>query len=80
MRGYAGPLSIKAVVHGTAEWQAEKSRFKLDASSYLALNHGQPYSIHVDSTEPAETLCLFFARGFVEDAWRSGRQRAAADV
>jgi AraC family transcriptional regulator len=68
---FPGPLSIKTVARGTAEWRVGKSRFEVDASSYLLLNHGQPYSITIDAPEPVETFCIFFAKGFVEDAWRS---------
>jgi AraC family transcriptional regulator len=59
------------MIRGTAEWRTGKSRFELDAGSFLVLNHDQPYSITVNSVEPVETFCIFFARGFVEDAWRS---------
>ena len=68
---FPGPLSIKAVACGTVEWRVGKSRFEVDASSYLLLNHGQQYSITVDAPEPVETFCVFFAKGFVEDAWQS---------
>jgi AraC family transcriptional regulator len=78
VREFPGPLSIKAVLRGTAQWTAGRARFDLDAASYLVLNHDQPYSITIDSSEPVETLCLFFARGFVEDAWRSLTSPAAA--
>ena len=78
VREFAGPLSIKTVVRGTAEWRAGNASFELDANSYLLLNDGQRYTITVDSREPVETLCLFFARGFVEDAWNSLTLPAAA--
>lgn len=68
---FPGPLSIKTVARGTAEWRVGKSRFEVDASSYLLINHGQEYSITVDAPEPVETFCMFFAKGFVEGAWRS---------
>ena len=71
VREFPGPLSIKAVKRGTVEWRVGKSRFELDANSYLVLNHGQPYAITVESAAPVETFCMFFARGFAEDASRS---------
>lgn len=71
VREFAGPLSIKAVARGTAEWRIGKARFEVDASSYLLLNHGQQYSITVDAPDPVETFCVFFKKGFVEDASRS---------
>lgn len=75
VRDFPGPLSIKAMIRGTAEWRTGGSRFELDANSFLILNHDQPYSITVDSKEPVETFCVFFARGFVEDAWRASTSR-----
>jgi AraC family transcriptional regulator len=68
---FPGPLSIKAVLKGSAEWRAENSRFEIDASSFLILNDRQPYSMTIAPGPPVETFCVFFERGFVEDAWRS---------
>ena len=72
VREFPGPLSIKSLVRGTGEWSVGKSRFEVDSNSYLILNRGQPYSLNIDSKSAVETFCVFFARGFVEDAWRSG--------
>lgn len=68
---FPGPLSIKAVLKGSAEWRAGKSRFDVDAGSFLVLNDHQPYSMTIAPGPPVETFCVFFERGFVEDAWRS---------
>jgi AraC family transcriptional regulator len=68
---FPGPLSIKAVLRGSAEWRAGRSRFDLDAGSLLVLNDGQPYSMTIEPGPPVETFCVFFERGFVEDAWQS---------
>ncbi len=69
---FPGPLSIKSMVRGRGEWRAAGQRFELDPrSGYLLLNDRQPYSITIESTRPVETFCVFFRRGFVEDAWRS---------
>jgi AraC family transcriptional regulator len=70
VRDFPGPLSIKSVVRGEASWETADGRFHVDAGSYLILNHGQPYSITVDSRDEVETLCAFFAEGFVEDVLR----------
>jgi AraC-like DNA-binding protein len=35
------------------------------------LNHGQPYSITIDSASPMESFCIFFAGGFAEEMHRS---------
>lgn len=68
---YPGPLSIKAVLRGQAEWRAGKSRFEVDAESFVILNDRQPYSMTIEPGPAVETFCVFFERGFVEDAWRS---------
>jgi AraC-like DNA-binding protein len=71
VENFPGPLSIKAVIRGEAVWETESGRFPVDAHSYLLLNDSQVYSLNIDSTSPVETFCIFFERGFVEDAWRS---------
>ncbi len=71
VRDFPGPLSIKSVLKGSAEWRADKSRFEVDAGSILVLNDHQPYSMTIEPGPPVETFCVFFERGFVEDAWRS---------
>jgi AraC family transcriptional regulator len=67
---FPGPLSIKAVLRGQAEWRTGQSRFEVDAGSFLVVNDGQPYSMRIEPGPPVETFCVFFAHGFVEDAWR----------
>lgn len=71
VREFSGPLSIKSMVRGVGEWRAGRARFDIDPDSYLVLNHGQPYTLTIDSPSPVETLCVFFRRGYVEDALRS---------
>lgn len=71
VREFPGPLSIKSLIWGAAEWRVGRSRFEVDANSYLILNHDQRYSMTVESKTPVETFCVFFQRGFVEDAWSS---------
>ena len=71
VQDFPGPLSIKAVLKGSGEWRAGKSRFEIDATSFLILNDHQPYSMTIAPGPPVETFCVFFERGFVEDAWRS---------
>jgi len=75
---FPGPLSIKAVLRGQAEWRAGESRFEVDAGSFVILNDGQPYSMTIEPGPPVETFCVFFERGFVEDAWRSLKSDARA--
>jgi len=78
VRDFPGPLSIKAVLRGQAEWRAGKSRFEVEAGSFVILNDGQPYSMTIEPGPPVETFCVFFERGFVEDAWRSAASGDAA--
>ncbi len=68
---FAGPLSIKTVSRGRATWETRDGRFELMPGSLLLLNHGEEYTITTDALQPVETFCLFFARGFVEDAYRA---------
>jgi AraC-like DNA-binding protein len=68
VRDFAGPLSIKSVVRGSADWRTEDGRFAIDHASYLVVNEAQPYSLDIESLEPVETFCVFFRRGFVEEA------------
>jgi AraC-like DNA-binding protein len=69
--GFAGPLSIKAVISGTATWETRDGRYPLGPSGCLVLHDGEEYSIEVDALQPVETFCIFFAKGFVEDARRA---------
>lgn len=68
---FAGPLSVKAVIAGRAVWETKAGRFELVPGCALVLNDGEEYEVTIDALQPVETFCLFFARGFVEDAWRS---------
>ena len=71
VRGFASPLSVKAVIRGTATWTTAMGRFELGPSGCLILNDDEEYSIEIDSLQPVETFCVFFRRGFVDDAHRS---------
>jgi AraC-like DNA-binding protein len=61
-----GPLSIKAFFSGTARYSAGGGEFAVDRDRYLVLNHGQEYTISVDSPMPVESFCIFFEAGFTE--------------
>jgi AraC family transcriptional regulator len=63
-----GALSIKCVVEGVATWETANGRFELGPAGWLILEDGERYSITVDAARPVETFCVFFKRGFVEDA------------
>lgn len=68
---YRGPLSLKSVISGSATWETRDGRYELAAPACLILNDGEEYSMEIAASSPVETFCLFFARGFVEDAQRS---------
>lgn len=67
---FAGPLSIKGVVRGSATWTTAEGRYELVAGSVLLLNDGEEYTLTIDALQPVETFNFFFERGFVEDAFR----------
>jgi AraC-like DNA-binding protein len=75
---FAGPLSVKGVLRGSATWQTAAGRFEVVAGSALLLNDGEEYEVVVDALQPVETFCFFFARGFVEDALRASTTSSAA--
>jgi len=58
-----GWLSIKSFVAGRALYEADDGRFAVDDTSYLVLNHGQPYTLTIAEPRPVESLCVFFAPG-----------------
>ena len=74
---FAGPLSIKGVIRGLATWETRAGRFEVVPGSVLVLNDGEEYEITVDALQPVETFCLFFSRGFVEDAFRGAGSGSA---
>jgi AraC-like DNA-binding protein len=78
---FAGPLSVKSVVRGEAEWRTSEGRFVVDGGSLLLLNRGQRYSITVEPGRgPVETLCVFFQNGYVESAWQPAAAALDHDV
>jgi AraC-like DNA-binding protein len=68
---FAGPLSIKGVIAGSATWETAEGRYELVPGIVLLLNHGEDYTISVEGLQPVETFNFFFERGFVEDAYRA---------
>jgi AraC family transcriptional regulator len=71
MASFAGPFSIKSVIHGRAVWQTEHGRYALAPGRHLILNAGTAYSLTIDGRAPVETFCVFFQDGFIEQALRS---------
>ncbi len=70
VRDFIGPPSIKSVIRGRARWSTDAGSLLLDDSAYLVLNDRQRYSIDVESDDLVETFCVFFRRGFLEEARR----------
>jgi len=66
-----GTLSIKAFFGGRAHYQVGCGHHAVDESSYLVLNEGQTYAISIESRQPVESFCLFFAPGFAAEVQRS---------
>ena len=73
---FAGPLSVKSVIGGSAAWLTAGRRETISPGAALILNDGEPYSLEIESRTPVETFCVFFRRGFVEDAARVARVSA----
>jgi len=74
---FAGPLSIKSVVRGSGVWTTGGARFEVTPHTALLLNDGEEYAIEIDAREPVETFCVFFARGFVEEAMEAATTASA---
>src|SRR5262249_31890771 len=80
---YRTTLLLKAVVAGAARYATPGGRYLVTPDVFLVLNHGQRYSMEVDAESGTETLCPFFAPGFVEAAaWSAaaGDARQLDDV
>ncbi|HVR38373.1 MAG TPA: AraC family transcriptional regulator [Thermoanaerobaculia bacterium] len=75
---FAGPLSLKAVMRGSATWTTDRGRYEFGPGAVLLLEDGEEYEIEIHSLHPVETFCVFFARGFVEDALQSATNGSAA--
>jgi AraC-like DNA-binding protein len=66
VKDFPGPLSIKSVTAGAVAWKVGTRDLLVDRDSFLVLNHGEPYSMAIESRRPVSTLCVFFQEGFVE--------------
>jgi AraC family transcriptional regulator len=67
VRDFEGCLSLKSVVHGSADWETDGRRFVVNQDCYLILNDLQHYTMTIDSPKRVKTFCIFFERGFVEE-------------
>lgn len=66
-----GSLSIKTFKNGRAFYHAGQGHFAVDEGNYLLLNHGQEYSITIESEVPVESFCIFFPEMMVEEVFHS---------
>lgn len=66
VNGYRTTLSIKSVTRGHAIYRTRAGRFRVDADSFLVLNHGQEYCLEIPAGTQTETLCPFFQPGLIE--------------
>jgi AraC family transcriptional regulator len=64
-----GALSLKSFPHGHADYAVGAGRYRVDEHSYLVLNHGQEYTVTVDTAQATTSFCLFFAPGFAEGVY-----------
>lgn len=64
-----GFLSIKSFFHGQAYYTSEGGHHATNDTSYLILNDGQPYSIEIDSQDPVESFCVFFAPALAQTVY-----------
>jgi AraC-like DNA-binding protein len=71
VEAFPGALSIKWMPAGWAVWRTRAGAYRVDPSAYLVLDHGRVYSLTIDTPEPRESFCPFFATGFVEDVHRA---------
>ncbi|OPG93952.1 AraC family transcriptional regulator [Chryseobacterium mucoviscidosis] len=67
----SGALSLKTFRNGKSLYQAGHGYFAVNSQSYLLLNEGQEYSLHIDSSVPVESFCIFFPPGYVEEIRRN---------
>jgi AraC family transcriptional regulator len=62
-----GALSLKSFTHGHADYAVGAGRYRVDVQSYLVLNHGQDYTVTVETETATTSFCLFFAPGLAEE-------------
>lgn len=65
------PLSIKAFFSGQALYTLGKGYYAVDDTSYLIVNHDQPYAITIEANDAVESFCLFFEPGLAEEVYCS---------
>jgi AraC-like DNA-binding protein len=69
-----GFLSVKSFFNGQAHYTSEGRHHPVNDRSYLILNHGQSYSIEIESPKPVESFCVFFAPQLAQNVYQSLNQ------
>src|SRR5438105_2410064 len=67
----ASLLSIKAVLSGRVVLTIDGRKLMAREGSFVVVNDRQRFALTIESRELTTMFCIFFARGFVEDIWRS---------
>ncbi|MBV7327499.1 AraC family transcriptional regulator [Chloroflexi bacterium TSY] len=68
-------LSLKCMFNGPATYETDDGRrFVVDDSSYLILNHQQPYTMVKDAVTPIESFCIFFSEELFNDVQRTATE------
>ena len=66
-----GFLSIKSFFNGQAHYTSEGRHHAVSDRAYFILNHGQPYTIEIESGQPVESFCVFFAPQLTQGVYQS---------
>jgi AraC family transcriptional regulator len=64
-------LSLKAFFSGQALYTLGQGSCAVDDTSYLIVNHDQPYAITIEANTAVESFCLFFEPGLAEEVYYS---------
>lgn len=65
----AGVLSVKCMFNGGVLYETPESRYWVDDTHYLILNHGQAYTMH--KAEDVLSVCVFFPSTWASDILRA---------
>lgn len=68
-------LSIKTVFSGALNLQCGPAAYRVEPETFLVLNHGSEYAVHVDPSEPVDGLSVFFDEHLVQSELRQARRR-----
>ena len=68
---FTGPLSVKSALEGRICFETAARRHIVAGDTFVLLNDGQEYRLEAADDRPGRTFCVFFERGFVEQAARA---------